>query len=108
VIISGSMNLSGSFLSDPPIAALFFENDGSMRLLVMNSNEQPKEEIDNILLISDFFQYALSKDEWMKEFVNLAITEDSSVINEKNKPVLKLIHGGLSNMTGSNINNFLN
>jgi len=111
MIFSGSMNLTGSFLDDPPIGALFFENDGSMRLIITNHDEQTKhseQEINSIIIVSEFFQYALSKDEWMKEFVDLSIFKNDLNVTKKYQPVLELIHGGLSNITGSNGGNLLN
>lgn len=111
MIFSGSMNLSGSFLDETPIAALLFEKDGGMRLLVMDHEDQAEhdeQDVESILLVSEFFQYALSKDEWMQEFVDLAIIKNESKVNEKYQPVLKLIQGGLSNITGSQDGNLLN
>jgi len=108
MIYSGSMSLTGSLLEDSPAAALLFENDGTMRLLIMENDDQDEKSLDGIILVSEFFEYALSKDEWMKEYVDLAITKNNSSINKKYQPVLKLIHGGLSNITGSIDRSLLN
>ena len=106
MILSGTMAVSGSDIEDLPIGSLIFERDGSMRLLLLDSSENP--DIDSIILVSDYFQYALSRSDWMTDFVNLSLQDEEVLFNEptatmKSIPHLRVIEGGLSQMTGTNI-----
>ena len=109
MIMSGSANFSKSLAEllsiadkdsgDMPVGALVFEKSGDMRLLMLDNKNE--DESASILLITDFFHYALNREDWMKEFAD--------VITEKTKdPFLTLIHGGLSPVSGSQQDRILN
>lgn len=81
MISSGSANIPKSYLeilsdecnksTTPPVAALFFEKTGEIRLVI--TDEQHTNESEGILLITDFFHYALTREDWMKEFIHNTI-----------------------------------
>ena len=99
MILTGSMPLSGSILETLPVGVLFFEKDGDMRLMLVD--DKNSQDAGIVLLVSEFFQYALSKDEWMKEFIQKSVESAGISKNKTRKPFLKLIHGGLSHFSGS-------
>ena len=92
--MSGSLKLS-SDTSDLPLGALLFEKDGTMKLMLLDTEEN--SETDNIKLISDYFQYALENEEWMSEYIDLAV--EASEAESTNTPFLKVIQGGLSSLS---------
>jgi len=96
VIVSGSQNL--------PVGAILFEEDGSIQLSLMNSLDE--EDTAAITLISDYFQYALSREDWMLSFVDQFLPEDpinNSVTKLKSirGSHLRVIEGGKSDTSGS-------
>jgi len=96
VILSGSYDLPG--------AALVFEEDGSMRLLLMSSLSE--SDVTAITLVSDYFQYALSREDWMLEFVDNIVSESAldkimSRSRPPTRPNLRVIKGGKSDTSGS-------
>ena len=105
MILSGTMTVSGSDAEDLPIDSLIFERDGSMRLLLLDNSED--SDVDSIILVSDYFQYALSRSDWMIDFINLSL-QDEEVLTHTHKPGtksiphLRVIEGGLSQTTGAN------
>ena len=78
-----------------PSAALFFERDGSIILHL--SSDISDEEEKSISLASEFFQYALQKQEWLLQFLDEEYLEEDAA-KEENLPPPKLyvIQGGLS------------
>jgi len=90
--------------TEAPAGALFFENNGSVRLHVASTVTE--EEREAIILASDFFQYALEREDWLKEFTDhildrgLEQSEDEVLFDRANKSVkltkndLFLIYGG--------------
>ena len=96
------MITSGSH--DAPVGALLFEEDGTMHLSLMST----LNECDSaaITLITDFFQYALSREDWMLLFVDHILSEKP--LNNSNTkhslpghPHLRVIEGGKSGTSGS-------
>jgi hypothetical protein len=67
------MLLTGSN-AEAPAGALLFENDGSVHLHL--AEDITEEEREAIVLASDFFQYALHRDDWLREFAD-SIMEDT-------------------------------
>ena len=59
--------------TETPAGALFFENDGSVHLHL--SDNLTEEERESITLASDFFQYALTRDDWLREFADSIMIE---------------------------------
>ena len=105
MILSGTMAVSGSDIKELPIGSLIFERDGSMRLLLLDSSEDP--DVDSIMLVSEYFQYALSRSDWMTDFINLSLQDEEVLTNThestvKSIPYLRVIEGGLSQTTGTN------
>jgi len=101
--LSGSINVSdffsGSFdKNDFPVALLSFERSGEMNLIILDEGDPI--ESSSILMLTNFFEFALSKDDWMSEYANSVKDMSTDLLKEKAKPNLRLIKGGLSN-TGS-------
>ena len=97
MIMSGTINLSGSNVEDLPVAALFFERDGSTRMLLLEKENH--EDTASIMLVNEYLQYAMSKSAWMSEFMHELSSEESKKINEP--PKLRIIKGGLSLVSGT-------
>ena len=96
MIASGSQNI--------PVGALFFEEDGTMRLSVMSSLDE--YDSATITLISDYFQYALAREDWMLSFVNQMLVDHpdaSTAVNIKqfSGSHLHVIDGGKNDASGS-------
>ncbi len=100
MIISGSYDLLSNFGETPPIGAILFEHDGTIRFVAIDSSSE--NDIADVILLNDFFQYALGKTEWIKSFANAS----AESLDRKNKkamtPKLRIIQGGLSQVTSSN------
>jgi len=97
--ISDLLDAESKDSNDMPVGALIFEKSGDMRLLMMDDKNE--DESASILLITDFFHYALNREDWMKEFADI-ITESTK------DPFLTLIHGGLGPISGSQQDRILN
>lgn len=99
--LTGSFKMSGLDADNLPVGALMFEKDGSMRLAVLDKDDE--EAVSSILMLSDFFHYALSKPDWMQEFINFTmdLAEDYTHDTHETKPHLRIIQGGLSNVSGT-------
>ena len=67
-----------------PAAALIFENDGDMRLMMSDNLDDLDKEA--VLLTTDFIAYALDHDEWLMQFINKVVSNSELPINEKKKP----------------------
>ncbi len=78
-----------------PVAALFFEKDGGMNLVV--DDEADAEELKSISTITSFFQYTLSRPDWISDFAK----QTASTEKIRSKPRLRIIQGGLSKHSGS-------
>lgn len=95
MIMSGSNNKF-------PVGALFFERDGS--ILLHLASDITEEEEQSITMASEFFQYALQRQEWLIEYLDEEYLDNHNKKSElkKDTPELKLylIEGGLS--SGSN------
>jgi hypothetical protein len=103
-MISGSLHtltLTGSCLdknmlmtNSGPTAALFFEYDGTMSLIM--NNEIDEEDSVSILVMSEYLHYALTKTEWMDEFIKSTI--DKVEVHDKSvkRSHLSVIEGGKS------------
>ena len=93
------MILTGSH--DLPAAALLFEKDGTMKLLLMSSVDS--SEAASIGMITDYFQYALGRQDWMATYADVilaAIPEDEKKYSPK-RSHLRVIKGGKSDTSGS-------
>ena len=93
------MILTGS--NDLPAAALLFEKDGSMKLLLMSSVDA--SEAASIGMITDYFQYTLSRQDWMATYADTLL---DAMPNHEPHPApkrshLRVIKGGKSDTTGS-------
>lgn len=99
--LTGSFKMSDLDSDNLPVGALMFEKDGTMRLAVLDKDDE--ENISSILMLTDFFHYALAKEEWMAEFVKFTMDLTEAYTHEKEKPHLRIIQGGLSSVSG-NIN----
>ena len=102
--LSGSLYMSGSWNDIPPeelpVASLFFERDGSMKLIIMSDADE--KDSSSILLVAEYFQYALSKPKWMNDFADSIFVDKNEKKNRKKKvPYLRVIEGGKSQITGS-------
>ena len=87
-----------------PAAAILFEKDGSMSLSIMDTFDE--DDSATITLISDYFQYALSREDWMLSFVDNILIEDSHDISDEKfisfrGTHLRVIEGGKSDTSGS-------
>lgn len=83
------MHMSGS--TDIPLAALLFFKDGTMAL---SAPDCPEQEKSSLLITSDFFSYALTRDDWMSAFIESIKKEHTLSLEQK--PRLRVIQGGLS------------
>ena len=98
------MITSGSH--DSPVAALLFEGDGTMSLtLTDNMNES---DLETITLMTDYFEYALSREDWLLSFVDQILKDhsfdkpDKSInIKSSMRSHLRVIEGGKSDTSGS-------
>ena len=101
--LSGSINISDFFSgslnkNDFPVALLSFERSGEMNLIILDDDDPV--ESSSILMLTSFFEFALSKNSWMNEFANSIKDISADILKEKARPNLRLIKGGLSS-TGS-------
>ena len=96
------MIISGSHIS--PVAAILFEEDGTMSLSL--TADVDKTDMETITLMSDFFQYALSREDWLLSFVDDVLKDSSSNIFDRNdkstmRSHLRVIEGGKNDTSGS-------
>jgi len=97
MILSGSININDIFSNkkeDRPIGMLMFNKDGSMNLAV--TDDKDPVDLSSILILVDFFEYALQKKEWMDMFADHVEKLGVDSLKDK-KPKLRLIKGGLKN-----------
>jgi hypothetical protein len=95
MILSGSININDIFSNkeeDLPIGMLIFKKDGSMSLAV--TEDKDPIDLSSILMLVDFFEYALQKKEWMNMFADHIEKLGIELIKDK-RPKLRLIKGGL-------------
>lgn len=78
--------MSGSMGGDLPIAALLFERNGEMSLVILDKTDP--DEASSVRLVSQFFQYALSREDWMGEYAKVLLPDPPP--NDK-KTYLRLI-----------------
>ena len=96
------MITSGSY--DSPVAALLFEEDGTMSLSLTNNVD--KTDLETITLMTDYFQYALSREDWLLSFID-QILKDQHVdsidkdLKTSMRSHLRVIEGGKSGTSGS-------
>ena len=90
------MILTGSNFSNY-VGALFFEKEGGISLHYAPEIDKTSEE--SLLMAATFFEYALSRQDWMLEFLEDEILPNESS-HKDNKdivtPNLQVIQGGLS------------
>jgi len=84
------MYMSGS--GDLPMGALLFFEDGSMTLSAADCEEEDKS---SLLLVVDFFSYALSRDDWMGHYTEQVRKDHANFLSEK-EPKLRVIQGGIT------------
>ena len=96
------MITSGSY--DSPVGALLFEEDGTMSLSLTNTVKE--SDLETITLMTDYFQYALSREDWLLSFIDQILK--TQPIDESNKDLktsmrshLRVIEGGKSDTSGS-------
>ncbi len=84
------MYISGS--GEIPLAALLFFKDGSMAL---SASDCPDAEKDSLLLVTDFFVYSLSRDDWMTEYIG-QIKKDRYSSKKEKRSQFRVIQGGVT------------
>jgi len=96
------MIVSGSH--DSTVAALLFEEDGTMCLSLTNTAKE--SDLETITLMTDYFQYALSREDWLLSFIDQIIK--TQPVDESDKDLktymrshLRVIEGGKSDTSGS-------
>jgi hypothetical protein len=67
-----------------PLAALLFERNGDMNLVILDKTN-PEDEA-SVKLVSDYFQYALSRNDWMDAYAKVILPDKKS-----KKPFLRLV-----------------
>ena len=87
----GNMTLSGSVTGEAPVAAMLFEKDGTMNLMIVDSSNE--EETNSIKLVSSFFQYALSREDWMGEYAKIVLPDPPAKAKKSARTHLTLIKG---------------
>ena len=92
------MTVTGSNI-ETAAGALFFNEDGSVELHVRE--DLNVEDRESIILASDFFQFALEHDDWLAEFIEKVIVDETTALssseevsNRFGKNNLSLIYGG--------------
>jgi hypothetical protein len=85
----GNLTLSGSITDEAPVAAMLFEKDGSMNLVIIDSSSE--DESNSIRLVSGFFQYALSRDDWMAQYASIVIPDPKEKVNKHKRSHLRLV-----------------
>jgi hypothetical protein len=96
VITSGSNNL--------PVGALVFEEDGTMNLTLTSDIDEA--DLETITLMADYFQYALSREDWLLSFIDQILENHSSSESTEKCEIsksshLRLIMGGKNDTSGS-------
>jgi hypothetical protein len=76
--------MSGSISGVVPLAALLFERNGDMNLVILDKTN-PEDEA-SVKLVSDYFQYALSRNDWMDAYAKVILPDKKS-----KKPFLRLV-----------------
>ena len=88
------MILSGSNFNNS-VGAIFFEDDGGF--VLHYSSEIDQVEQDSMIMASTFFQYALTRQDWMIEFLENEILPSEEKFEDiaNSIPSLRVIQGGL-------------
>lgn len=81
---NGNLTLSGSMTDEAPVAAMLFEKDGTMNLVIIDSSNE--DEANSIRLVSGFFQYALSRDDWMGQYAKIVIPDPKDKAKKAPRP----------------------
>jgi len=84
------MYITGS-IEEAPLAALLFFEDGTMKVACSGDGEDHA----SIMLVTDFFSYALSRDDWMENYVRM-IKKDRNDIKKSTRNQFKVIQGGVT------------
>ena len=69
----GDSIVSGSMGDALPLAALLFEKDGTMNLVIIDKSSE--EDVGSVRLVSDYFQYALNREDWMNEYAKVIVPD---------------------------------
>ena len=90
-----------------PPGARFFEDDGSVKLYLSSDIEESDRE--SITLASNFFQYALQQEDWLRAYLDTVFHSMETQTEFGRKLVksdLRLIEGGVSiNISGTKLDN---
>ena len=62
--------------SSPPTGALFFQEDGTVELHV--SDVVSEEDKEAMHIATDFFHYAMQREDWLEEFFKLTLPNDDA------------------------------
>ena len=91
--------VSGSSSSKNPIVgSMNFMKNGDVSLTVCDKNDTISIHDKSALLItSEFLMYALEKDEWMLEFLNVMNKNLEAIERRSLRRRFEVIDGGLSN-----------
>ena len=85
------MYVSGS--TDIPQAALLFFKDGTMSLSAAELCD--KSDMSSLMLVTDYFSYALTRVDWMSDYVN-QIKKDHDGMIQKKRVSFRVIQGGIT------------
>ena len=89
MITSGSLDIPTHYMEiiaagrnkdDFPLGALFFEKEGNMKLVLLDKKDS--DEVESVMLVADYFEYALARSDWMEEFVNSALSYEEASGND--------------------------
>ena len=91
--------------SSPPTGALFFQEDGTIQLHV--SDVISEEDKEAMHIATDFFHYAMQREDWLEEFFQMTLPEDDETTQAEEKKVfsksdLRVIKGGNWEGNGEN------
>ena len=83
--------------SSPPAGALFFQEDGTMHLHL--SAAISEEDREAMHMTTDYFQYAMQREDWLEEFFQTSASEledttRSTANHHFSKDDLRVIKGG--------------
>jgi len=93
------MNISGSsadFDENPIVGSLHFYQDGEMGISLIDNHEKVSaSEISTLIFTTEFFMYALEREDWLLEYMENINTVLREIDLAEKKQRFTVIEGGL-------------
>ena len=88
------MELESSGSLDTAISSIHFMKSGDVLVTPIKDESLTDSDISSLLWTQEFIFYAIEREDWLQEFINIAKSKKQNDINQT--PNLVLLQGGIS------------